>query len=98
MLDRLSERLTARSAALLLTIDHRLHRIMQGWLLVAGLAAAARMATAPHSFPVAIASTYGSYLLVVIAPVVSTLLALRWFADADQQPQPKTRLAVVGRW
>src|SRR5207245_8512520 len=29
---------------------------------------------------------------------VSTLLALRWFADGDRQPQPATRLARLGRW
>src|SRR5438309_589524 len=98
MFDRLNEKLTARSAALLLTIDQRLHRIMQVWLLLAGLAAAARMASASHNIPVAVGSTYGSYLLVVVAPVVSTLLALRWFADGDKQPQPNTRLAIVGRW
>jgi hypothetical protein len=98
MFDRLNEKLTARSAALLLTIDQRLHRIMQIWLLLAGLTAAARMASASHNIPLAIGSTYGSYLLVVVAPVVSTLLALRWFADGDKQPQPNTRLAVLGRW
>src|SRR5947209_1865391 len=98
MFDGLNEKLTARSAALLLTIDQRLHRIMQAWLLLAGLTAAARMASASHNMPVAVGSTYGSYLLVVVAPVVSTLLALRWFADADKQPQPNTRLAVLGHW
>lgn len=98
MFDRLSDHMRARSAALLLSIDQRLHRIMQWWLLVAGLIAAARIASAGHSMPVASVSTLGSYLLVVLAPVASTLLALRWFADGDRQPQPNLRLAVVGRW
>lgn len=98
MFDRLSDHMRARSAALLLTIDQRLHRIMQWWLLVAGLIAAARIASAGHSMPVASVSTLGSYLLVVLAPVASTLLALRWFADGDRQPQPNVRLALVGRW
>lgn len=98
MFDRLSDHMRARSAALLLTIDQRLHRILQWWLLGAGLIAAARIATAGHTMPVASASTCGSYLLVVFAPVVSTMLALRWFKDGDRQPQPVTRLAVIGRW
>ena len=98
MFDRLSDHMRARSAALLLTIDQRLNRIMQWWLLVAGLVAAARIASAGHSMPLASVSTLGSYLLVVLAPVASTLLALRWFKDGDRQPQPNLRLAVVGRW
>lgn len=98
MFDRLSDTMRARSAALLLTIDQRLHRILQWWLLVAGLVAAARIASAGPSIPVASVSTCGSYVLVVLAPVASTLLALRWFADGDRQQQPSFRLAAVGRW
>src|SRR5579871_6904204 len=98
MFDRLSDQMRARSAALLVTIDQRLHRILQWWLLLAGLIAAARIASAGHSMPLVSPSTFGSYLLVVLAPVASTLLALRWFADGDRQPQPNVRLALVGRW
>ena len=98
MFDRLSDHMRARSEALLLSIDQRLHRIMRWWLLGAGTIAAARIAWSNHSLPVASASTFGSYLLVVLAPVVSTMLALRWFRDGDRQPQPNIRLAVIGRW
>lgn len=98
MLEQLGNKLTTRSSVLLLGIDNRLHQILQVWLLLAGLVAAARMSFASHVPPVASVSTGGSYLLVVIAPVFSTLLALRWFEDGDQQPQVGTRLAVVGRW
>src|SRR5207302_7192830 len=48
MFERLNQRTTARSAALLLTIDNRLDRILQGWLLIFGLLAAARIALTPH--------------------------------------------------
>jgi len=41
MFDRVSQHLKSRSAALLLTIDNRLDRILQGWLLLAGLLSAA---------------------------------------------------------
>ena len=39
--------------------------------------------------------TFASYMLVVVAPFASTLLALRWF-PGDDQPQPATRLARSG--
>src|SRR5207253_5067640 len=60
--------------------------------------AAARIGLTPHPTHNAAFSTVGSYLLVMLAPFVSTLLALRWFADGDRQPQPATRLARFGRW
>lgn len=98
MFDRLTDQMRSRSAALLLTVDSRLHRILQGWLLVAGLLAAARITFAPHSQPASGLSTFVSYMLLVVAPFVSTLFALSWFRDGHLQPQPKTRLAVIGRW
>ena len=94
-----SNRLKARSTALLLTLDNRLDRILQAWLLLAGLVAAARIAFTPLQVaPIAGLSTFASYMLVVVAPFVSTLLALNWFRDGHLQAQPTTRLAVIGRW
>src|SRR4051794_14674063 len=98
MLDRMAERMRSRSAALVLAIDGRLDRILQLWLLFAGLVAAARIAFTRIPSGAPDASTAASYLLVVLAPVASTLLALRWFRDGDELPQPVTRLARVGRW
>lgn len=98
MFDQLSQTMKARSAALLLTIDNRLDRILQGWLLVAGLLSAARIALSSHSAGAPALSTWASYMLLVVAPFASTLLALRWFRDGDLQPQPALRLAQVGRW
>ncbi len=98
MFERFSRKMTARSAALLLTIDNRLDRILQTWLLVAGFAAAARIAfSSPVSGGAGI-STFASYMLLVIAPFASTLLALRWFKDGHLQPQPALRLARFSRW
>jgi len=88
----------ARSDALLLSIDNRLDAILKYWLLTAGLMSALRIVTAPHSVPAASASTFASYLLVIVAPFVSTLLALRWFSRGHLQPQPTTRLARAGAW
>ena len=99
MFDRIANSMRARSAALLLTLENRLDRIFQGWILIAGLACALRIATAPtlhageNVLPV-----LAPYVLLILAPFASAVLALRWFANADRQPQPTTRLAVVGRW
>jgi len=98
MFDRLTHKMTARSAALLLTIDNRLDRILQGWLLVAGLGSAARIALSSHSAGAPALSTFTSYILLVVAPFASTLLALRWFRNGDRQPQPEIRLARAGSW
>jgi hypothetical protein len=97
--ERVSQALHARSATLLLSLENRLDRIMQGWLLVAGLASAARIATTP---PWAAANglipVVTPYLLLILAPFASFVLALRWFREGHAQPQPATRLAIVGRW
>jgi hypothetical protein len=62
------------------------------------LASAARIVSAPHTVHVASLSTFASYMLLVVAPFASTLLALRWFSDGHLQPQPAMRLARVARW
>jgi hypothetical protein len=98
MLDRVSDRMRTKAAAMLLTLDTRLDRILIGWLLLAGLAATSRIALSPQVVPIAAVPTFVSYMLVVAAPFASTLLALRWFRDGHLQPQPATRLARVGRW
>lgn len=98
MFERYNQKLTARSTALLVALDSRLHRILQGWLLIAGLASAARIAAGAHYVVQDPSSAFASYFLLVAAPCVSTLLALRWFGDGHLQPQPATRLARFGRW
>ena len=98
MLDQMSHRMRNRSAALLLAIDTRLHGILKYWLLVAGLLAALRIALSSGSAGANALSTFSSYTLVVVAPFVSTVLALRWFRDGRRQAQPQFRLAQAGRW
>jgi len=98
-LNRVSQALHARSAALLLSLESRLDRILQGWLLVAGLASAARIATTPTwAASGGLLPVVTPYLLLILAPFASFVLALRWFRDGHAQPQPAVRLAVVGRW
>jgi hypothetical protein len=97
MLNGIANGLTRRSSALLLSIEGGLDRIMQFWLLFAGLACALRIATSPMYAPVD-AGTLIPYLLLIFAPFASMVLALRWFDGGDQLPQPRTRLAVLGKW
>jgi hypothetical protein len=87
----------ARSAALLLSMEAGLDRLLLTWVLIAGLACAARMAAVPAATGVSLGSAL-TYVMVVVAPFASIVLALRWFVDGDRQPQPATRFALVGRW
>jgi hypothetical protein len=98
MFDQLSHKMTARSATLLVALDTRLDRILKFWLLGAGLLSAARIGFAPHPVAGAGFSTFASYMLLVVAPFASTMLALYWFRDGHLQPQPAIRLAQAGRW
>ena len=93
----IGQRLSAKSSAVLLQLQTRLDRIMLLWLLLAALASAARIALSPVKVPFAV-EVILPYVLLVLAPVASMVLALRWFADGEQQPQPRVRLAVIGRW
>src|SRR6187455_1764893 len=97
MIDALKQRLHAKSATLLMGLETRLDRIMYYWLGFAALASAIRIATSPiHAVPDF--ATFAPYLLLILAPAVSLVLALRWFADGDTMPQPTLRLARVGNW
>jgi hypothetical protein len=98
MFDRLTHKMTARSATLLVALDNRLDRILKYWLLGAGLICAARITFTPGPVPGAALSTFASYMLVVVAPFASTMLALHWFRNGHLQPQPEIRLARVGKW
>ena len=96
-LSAVRQRLSAKSAAMLSSIEGSLDRIMLGWLLLAALASAARIAFSPIHGPIGLGSVL-PYVLLIFAPAVSLVLALRWFADGDTQAQPSIRLARIGRW
>jgi hypothetical protein len=97
MFDHVSKQMTARSATLLTTIDSRLDQILKYWLLLAGLLSAARISFSPPAGGTGL-STFLSYMLLVVSPFASTLLALRWIPDGSQSAQPITRLARLGKW
>lgn len=98
MFQAVSERMRARSVAILTSLENGLDRIMKWWLFVALFACSARVAAGPVSVANTGAQSVLSYMLLIIAPVASIVLAMRWFAEADQQPQPALRLALAGKW
>jgi hypothetical protein len=93
----LQQRLRAKSAALLLSIESGLPRIMTIWFVMAVLASAIRIAVSPIKAAPEF-DTFLPYVLLVGAPLVSLGLALHWFKDGESLPQPAIRLAIVGRW
>ena len=98
MMAALKQRLHAKSAALLLSLETRLDRIMLAWLALAGLASAFRIATSPIPAGMPDFAVMAPYLLLVFAPIASMALALRWFANGERMEQPTTRLALLGSW
>ncbi|HXG80805.1 MAG TPA: DUF2569 family protein [Sphingomicrobium sp.] len=91
------QKLRAKSASLLLSIEHGLPRIMTFWFILAIPACALRVAASPLKAAPNF-DTILPYLLLVTAPLLSMGLALYWFREGDRLPQPATRLAIVGRW
>lgn len=98
MMVTVRNQLHARSAALLLSLENGLPRIMAAWVLVALAACAVRIAVTPWRGGGPELATFLPYALIVGAPVASMILALRWFRGADRLPQPSLRLARLGRW
>ena len=98
MITALSQRLHHRSATLLVSLETRLGRILLLWLLGAGLVSALRIAFAPVAHGPVEPGAMLPYVLLTLAPFVTTLLALRWFRDGEAMAQPATRLAIVGQW
>ena len=89
--------LRAKSAALLLTIERGLPRIMTLWFMLAMTGCAVRIAVSPIKSAPDL-STFLPYVLLVGAPLLSMGLALTWFRDGHLLSQPTTRLAVAGKW
>ena len=96
MLTAYRDRLEARSAAILRTLDTRLDRIVIGWLILAAAASALRIVPRSMVAPVSVGEVL-PYFFLVLAPFASTLLALRWFRRRPPAAAA-TRLARFGRW
>lgn len=97
LLARYQRKLRSRAAGILIALEGRLDRLMQAWLLAAGIACALRIAFNPIRGSVDV-ETLAPYVLLIMAPFASMVLAMRWFREGDRIAQPKTRLAFIGRW
>lgn len=90
-------RLRTKSASLLLSIEGGLPRIMTIWFALAMTGCAIRIVASPIKGAPDL-STFMPYILLVGAPLVSMGLALIWFRQGDELPQPVYRFAIAGRW
>lgn len=90
-----------RSIAFVAKLDGNIRQLMLWWTILAsflcGLRLGAGSGLAASASPVHLVG-FLSYALLVAAPVVSLMLALHWFRDADRMVQPSIRLAVFGAW
>jgi hypothetical protein len=87
-----------RSTALLSFLERQQSCLAIWWLVLVGFACALRITVSPGELSAAEPATFGPYLLLLLAPVASLMLALRWFEKGDEGPQPTIRLARIGRW
>lgn len=88
-------RLHARSATLLRQLELGLPTMLVGWLVVVTLACGAKILVSP--FPSS-DLRLAPYLLLMLAPIASIGLAMRWFKDGEEMAPPRLRLARLGRW
>jgi hypothetical protein len=91
------QRLQAKSSALLLSIEGGLPRIMTIWFVAAMLACTIRVVASPIDSGPDLTTVF-PYILLVGAPLVSMALALKWFRQGDELPQPSIRFDLLGRW
>ena len=99
-MNSIASKLHRRSVALVGTLNHGHRQLLMWWTIAASLACGVRLSII--SFPsLPLAAQLASalpYFLVVGAPIASFLLALHWFRNGDDMPQPQFRLARYGRW
>ncbi|QIK95320.1 DUF2569 family protein [Sphingomonas sp. HDW15A] len=98
MIKTISLKARGRAIALRQSIEQNLDRIVQSWLVIAGLGSALRIATSPSAPSGSELAIIAPYALLIFAPAFSFWLALRWFANGHEMAQPAVRLARVGRW
>lgn len=92
----LNRRLHARSVVLQRKLEGGLSAIAKWWLLVISAACGLRILASPIARlePLSLAP----YAMLILAPLATFGLALRWFKDGERLPQPSFRLSAIGRW
>ena len=98
MLNTASRKAGSKAIALRETIEQNLDRLLHAWLVIAGLGCALRIATSPAARSGAELGLFAPYVLLIAAPALSLMLALRWFANGESMTQPALRIARIGRW
>ncbi|MBB3764697.1 DUF2569 domain-containing protein [Sphingomicrobium lutaoense] len=98
MITAYAARLHERSHALLAALEGSLRKIMLFWLVLAMGACSLRVVAGTAGAGTASLKTALPYILLAIMPLVSMGLALRWFRDGADMPQPEIRLARAGAW
>lgn len=98
MLNAASRKAGTRAVALRETIEQNLDRMLRVWLVIAGLGCALRIATSPAARSGAELALIAPYALLVAAPALSLVLALRWFVNGETMAQPSLRVARIGNW
>ncbi|HET9399267.1 MAG TPA: DUF2569 family protein [Sphingomicrobium sp.] len=98
MLTTASRKAGIRAISLRQSIEQNLDRLLQAWLVIAGLGCALRIATSPAAHSGAELVLIAPYALLIAAPALSLVLALRWFANGEAMAQPAFRLARIGQW
>ena len=93
----IQQKMRAKSASLLMSIEGGLPRIMTIWFALAMAGCAIRIVASPLQVAPDL-STFMPYILLVGAPLLSMGLALYWFRNGDELPQPVYRLSIAGRW
>ncbi|MCJ8159285.1 DUF2569 domain-containing protein [Sphingomonas sp. LaA6.9] len=95
-----SDRLHARSRALVRHLNADMQRIVLVWVVLASFGCGLRIAGATARGADALSGlmTALPYAFVIGAPIISLFLALRWFPAGGLLAQPKLRLARFGRW
>lgn len=100
MINAMANKLRQRSVALVDQLENSHRQILLYWTMVASFACGLRLA-AGHFTALPLQAQVVSalpYALVIGAPIASLLLALHWFRQRVQLPQPAIRLARFGKW
>ena len=98
MMSGIQQRLHSRSIVMLESLERGLLRIMTWWFACAVAASGIRLATSPLEGRAPDLALLLPYFFLTIAPLASMGLALRWFENGEELPQPTIRLAQFGRW
>ncbi|WP_118857747.1 DUF2569 family protein [Sphingomonas mesophila] len=98
MLTAVTLKAGSRAIALRRSIEQNLDWLLRAWLVAAALACGLRIALSPAAQVNAGVAVIAPYAMLVAAPALSLLLALRWFQAGDRLAQPSVRIARIGNW